>query len=46
VPAIFVAEWKSVEEIFDGHEADPLQVGGSSGSNAFQVLEWSLKVVG
>ena len=35
MPAIFVAEGKSVEEIFDGDEADALQIGGSPRPDAF-----------
>ena len=45
VAAVFVAEGKSVEEIFDGDEPDPLQIGGSLRSDAFQILERGLKVV-
>jgi hypothetical protein len=46
MPAILVADRKSVENVFDGREADPLQVGRSLRSNAFQILKRRLEVVG
>ena len=37
--AIFVAERKAVEEIFDGDEAGVLEIGGAAGTDAFQELQ-------
>src|SRR5262249_28073383 len=37
--AIFVAEWKPVEQIFDGREAGVLEVGRAPRPHAFEELE-------
>ena len=37
--AIFVAERKSVEQIFDGDQAGVLEIGGAARSDAFQELQ-------
>jgi len=33
--AILVPKWKAVQEIFEGGEADPLQIGRAPRSDAF-----------
>ena len=37
--AIFVANGKAIKEIFDGVEADALQISGAAGSDTLQILE-------
>ena len=39
VAAIFVADRKPVEEILDGEEADALEIGGSTRTDAFEKLQ-------
>ncbi len=44
--AIFIAQRKPVEEVFDGGQADALEICRAPRSNAFQKLKWCLQVVG
>jgi hypothetical protein len=39
VAAIFVPDREPVEEILDGEEADALEVGGSTRTDAFEKLQ-------
>ena len=41
--AIFVADRKAIEEVFDRGEADALQIGGAPRSDSLQVLQRRLK---
>jgi hypothetical protein len=43
--AVFIANGKTVKEIFDGGEADPFKIGRAPGPDAFQVLKRVLKKV-
>jgi hypothetical protein len=37
--AVFVADRKPVEQILDGEEADPFEVGGSTWTDALEKLQ-------
>jgi hypothetical protein len=45
VPAILVADRKAIQQVFDRVEADPLEIGGTAGANALEVLKGRLQRV-